>query len=231
MEVKVLRRGVGSQMQRSPDKCDNDQAASTSPGAPLPVDHVIAEPALVPKGDASAPGVFAPGHLGELTQIVPFEMVDAALASTGALQRHTRDLPSRVVVYVLLAGALFAECGYRQVRSRLVAGLDRSVVGRVARPSAAALAAARRRIGPAPLRALVDLLTTPAAAPGTKGTWWRGRLVCAIDGTMMCCPDTPANLTRRPSRWYRVPDDPAPGTGGVRHPNPACRDIRADQPR
>jgi hypothetical protein len=29
-----------------------------------------------------APGRFAPGHLGELTQQVPFEVVDAALATT-----------------------------------------------------------------------------------------------------------------------------------------------------
>jgi hypothetical protein len=28
----------------------------------------------------------------------------------------------------------------------------------------------------------------------TKGVFWRGRLVCAFDGTSMCCPDTPANL-------------------------------------
>ena len=135
-------------------------------------------------------GVFAPGHLGELTQIVPFEMVDAVLVQTRTLQRRVRDLPSRVVVYLLLAGALFAECGYRGVWARLVACLE----GAVARPSAAALAAARRRLGPAPLREPFNLLTTSAAAPGTKGTWWRGRLVCALDGTMMCCPDTPANL-------------------------------------
>jgi hypothetical protein len=29
-----------------------------------------------------AAGVFAPGHLGELTPIVPFELVDAILAET-----------------------------------------------------------------------------------------------------------------------------------------------------
>lgn len=129
-----------------------------------------------------------------MTQIVPFEMVDAVLSQTRTMQRRVRDLPSRVVVYVLLAAALFAECGYRQVWARLCAGLDPTTREAVARPSAAALAAARRRVGPAPLRELFNLLTTPAAGPGTKGTWWRGRLVCAIDGTMMCCPDTPANL-------------------------------------
>ena len=45
-----------------------------------------------------AAGVFAPGHLGELTQIIPFEMVDAALAATRAVQARTRLLPARVVV-------------------------------------------------------------------------------------------------------------------------------------
>jgi hypothetical protein len=135
---------------------------------------------------------FAPGHLGELTQIVPFEMVDAVLDETDTVQQRVRDLPSRVVVYLLLAGALFVECGYRQVWARLVAGLDGLSV---AEPSAAGLAAARRRIGPAPLAKLFDLLRGPAAAgPAAKGVWWRGRLVTAIDGTQMCCPDTPANL-------------------------------------
>ncbi len=138
-----------------------------------------------------AEGRFAPGHLGELTQIVPFEMVDAVLAKTGAVQQRVRDLPSRVVVYLLLAAALFTECGYRQVWARMITGLD----GRaVPTPTAVALAAARRRIGPAPLAALFDLLRGPAAGPATKGVWWRGRLVTAVDGTHLCCPDTPANL-------------------------------------
>ncbi len=70
-----------------------------------------------------APGVFAPGHLGELTQIVPFEMVDQALAATGTTQARIRVLPARVVVYLLLAGCLFAELGYRQVWHKLTAGL------------------------------------------------------------------------------------------------------------
>jgi hypothetical protein len=138
-----------------------------------------------------AEGRFAPGHLGELTRIVPFEMVDAVLAETGRVQQRVRDLPSRVVVYLLLAAALFAECGYQQVWARLVAALDELPV---ATPSAAGLAAARRRIGAAPLAALFDLLRGAAAGPATRGVWWHGRLVCAVDGTTMCCPDTPANL-------------------------------------
>jgi hypothetical protein len=46
-----------------------------------------------------AAGVFPPGHLGELTQVVPFELVDGVLADAGAVQRRLRLLPSRVGVY------------------------------------------------------------------------------------------------------------------------------------
>jgi hypothetical protein len=139
-----------------------------------------------------AAGRFAPGHLGELTQQVPFEMVDVVLAETGTCQRRMRDLPARVVVYLLLAGCLFAGLGYRQVWLRLVAGLDGLPVPD---PTAAALSQARRRLGPAPLRALFDLLRGPAAT--TAGpVRWKGLLVCAIDGTIMSVPDSPANLDR-----------------------------------
>jgi hypothetical protein len=69
-----------------------------------------------------AGGRFAPGHLGELTQLVPFEMVDEALVQTGRVQSRVRDLPSRVVVYLLLAACLFPEVGYRGVWQKLTAG-------------------------------------------------------------------------------------------------------------
>lgn len=36
---------------------------------------------------------FAPGHLGELTRVIPFEMVDDALASTRTTQQRLRELP------------------------------------------------------------------------------------------------------------------------------------------
>ncbi|MFD8501808.1 transposase domain-containing protein, partial [Streptomyces sp. NPDC059687] len=50
-----------------------------------------------------AGGVFAPGHLGELTQYLPFEVVDDVLAQTRTMQHRLRLLPSRVGVYFVLA--------------------------------------------------------------------------------------------------------------------------------
>lgn len=140
-----------------------------------------------------ASGRFAPGHLGELTQIVSFEMVDEVLASTGAVQARVRDLPSRVVVYLLLAAGLFAELGYRQVWARMIAGLDGLAI---AVPTSSALCQARCRVGVKPLRALFDLLAGPAVTAGSGGVRWRGLLVCAIDGTTMSVPDSSANLAR-----------------------------------
>ena len=134
-----------------------------------------------------AGGRFAPGHLGELTQQVPFETVDAVLEETCRLQHRVRDLPARVVVYLLLAGCLFAELGYSRVWGRLAAGLEG--LG-VASPAASALTQARRRLGPGPLRELFFLLRGPSAADAR----WRGLLVCAIDGTIMSVADSAANL-------------------------------------
>jgi hypothetical protein len=125
-----------------------------------------------------AGGRFAAGHGGELTRIVPFEMVDAVLAETRRVQSRVRDLPSRVVVYLLLAAGLFAELGYGQVWARMIAGLDAAGSPGLPMPSASALSQARRRVGSAPLRALFDLLRGPATGPATAGVWWRGRLVC-----------------------------------------------------
>lgn len=138
-----------------------------------------------------AAGAFAPGHLGELTQQVPFEMVDEALAATDTTQARVRDLPARVVVYLLLAGCLFAELGYQQVWTKLTAGLAGTPT---AHPTTSALSKARRRLGAAPLRWLFDLLAGPAATTGS-GVHWRALLVCAIDGTTLSAPDTEANLT------------------------------------
>ena len=118
-----------------------------------------------------AGGRYAPGHLGELTQHLPFEMVDEALAATRTTQTRLRDLPSRVVVYLLLAACLFPELGYLGVWRKLTAALTGLPLPI---PTAGGLAAARHRVGAAPLRWLFDLLRGPAATPGQPGTRWAG---------------------------------------------------------
>jgi hypothetical protein len=52
-----------------------------------------------------AAGAFAPGHLGELTRIVSFELADAVLAEEGGLEKRVRLLPLRAGLYFVLASA------------------------------------------------------------------------------------------------------------------------------
>jgi Insertion element 4 transposase N-terminal/Transposase DDE domain len=126
-----------------------------------------------------AEGVFAPGHLGELTQYIPFELVDDVLAQTRAVQERLRLLPSRVGVYFLLALALFPSLGYARVWDKLVAGLAGL---RPPCPSEKALRDLRRRLGAAPIKLLFETVAGPVAQPRTPGVryrWWR---TVAFDG-------------------------------------------------
>jgi len=120
-----------------------------------------------------APGRFAPGHLGELTQQVPFELVDAALAATGRTQSRLRALPARVVVYLLVAGCLFAELGYGQVWQRLCAGLDGLPL---ATPTASAsprpaAVSGRRRCERCSSCSLARPRWRPSVGSGSVGCW------------------------------------------------------------
>jgi hypothetical protein len=78
---------------------------------------------VITRTSTVAGGRYAPGHLSELTQHLPFEMVDATLAATRTTQTRLRDLPSRVTIYLLLAACLFPEVGNPGVWRKLTAGL------------------------------------------------------------------------------------------------------------
>ena len=138
-----------------------------------------------------AGGIFAAGHLGELTQYLPFELVDDVLAQTRTVQRRLRDMPSRVGVYFVLALGLFAHLGYARVWGKLTAGLPDA---QVPVPSEKALRDLRRRIGPAPLKALFEVVAGPLAQPHTPGVRFGGLRTVAFDGlNSLKIPDTSRN--------------------------------------
>src|SRR5215471_11992059 len=138
-----------------------------------------------------AKGIFAPGHLGELTQYLPFELVDDVLAETKTVQRRLRALPSRAGVYFVLALGMFPHLGYLRVWGKLtagLAGLDSP------RPSEKALRDLRRRIGPAPLKALFEIVAGPLGQPHTPGVRFGGLRTVAFDGcNSVHIPDTARN--------------------------------------
>jgi hypothetical protein len=139
-----------------------------------------------------AAGVFAPGHLGELTWQVPFELADCVLADARAVQRRLRVLPSRTGLYFVLALGLFPRLGYLEVWRKLTAGLD-GLAG-VPCPSPKALRDLRRRVGAGPLRALFEVLAGPAAQPSTPGVRFGRYRTVSFDGcNSIKVPDTARN--------------------------------------
>ena len=138
-----------------------------------------------------AAGVFAPGHLGELTRFVPFELVDDVLEMTGAVQKRMRALPSRVGMYFVLAMTLFPGIGYLKVWDKMTAALGD--LG-LPRPSEKALRDLRLRLGPAPAKALFEMVAVPLASPRTAGVAYRGMRTVALDGlNSVKVPDSDRN--------------------------------------
>ena len=62
--------------------------------------------------------------IGTLTRLVPRELVDEVVLSLGRREQRNNKLPARVVVYFVMALALFYGDGYEEVIRKLADGLD-----------------------------------------------------------------------------------------------------------
>jgi len=133
----------------------------------------------VTKAVTVAKGIFAPGHLGERTQYLPVELAGDVLEQTRTVQRRLRGLPSRAGVYFVLALGMFPHLGYARVWGKLTAGLGGLDLPR---PSEKALRDLRRRLGPAPLKALFEVVAGPLAQPRTPGVCFAGLRTVASGG-------------------------------------------------
>jgi hypothetical protein len=133
--------------------------------------------------------------IGVLTRTFPPALVDRVIAETGRRERRHRLLPARVVVYLVLALALFSGQAYEEVARLLTEGLAwaRGWRGAWQVPTTKAITRARERLGAEPVRRLFAEVAGPLAAEGTQGAWYRGLRVLAIDGTTLDVPDTAAN--------------------------------------
>ena len=166
-----------------------------------------------------AAGVFAPGHLGELTRYLPFELVDDVLDMTGAVQKRMRALPSRVGMYFVLAMTLFPGIGYLKVWDKMTGALED--LG-LPRPSEKALRDLRR--GSArPRRRRCSRRSRSRWRRRGPGDAWRGLRTVAFDGlNSVHVPDSDRNRSwlgklrnrlglggcfravRSPSRFHRL---------------------------
>jgi hypothetical protein len=133
--------------------------------------------------------------IGVLSGLIHRDIVDGVINECGKREKRSRLLPAHVVVYYVLALNLFFGEAYEEVMRQLVNGLrflgnwrhDWTV------PSPSALSQARTRLGEAPLKLLFERIAVPMARAGTRGAWFRGLRVMAVDGVVFDVPDTAAN--------------------------------------
>ena len=151
--------------------------------------------------------------VGVLTKTVPRFVIDEILAETGRKEKRSRLLPAHVVVYFVMALALFRD-GYDEVIRALVHGLRFARTWSAAWhvPTTSAISQARVRLGEAMMRDLFTRIAQPLATAGTPGAWFGPWRLMAIDGVMLDIPETAANLA-----VYEK------ATGGTRRPYPQVK--------
>ena len=137
--------------------------------------------------------------LGVIAKAFPREKVEAALNECGKASRRQRDLPAQVVVYYVIALALYMNVAYKEVLRCLLEGvkwmLGPDAMVKVAGKSG--ISQARQRLGSDVMEKLHDNVVEPIAVRGkgrmTKGAWYRKWRVVSIDGSTLDVADEKDN--------------------------------------
>ena len=133
--------------------------------------------------------------LGVVAKAFPLEKIRASLTATRKESVRERDLPAHVVVYYVIALALYMQSSYREVLRCLLEGIQWLV-----EPGAginvagnSGISQARTRLGWEPVRQLHDDVVRPVAVAATKGAWYRAWRLISVDGSTLDVADEKGN--------------------------------------
>jgi hypothetical protein len=133
--------------------------------------------------------------LGVIAKAFPLTTIHSVLAKTKKASIRQRDLPAHVVIYYVVALALYMQSSYREVLRCLLEGIqwlrDPSANLKVAGKSG--ISQARARLGWEPLAQLQDQLIQPIAVQNTKGAWYRQWRLVSLDGSTFDVADEQLN--------------------------------------
>jgi Insertion element 4 transposase N-terminal/Transposase DDE domain len=133
--------------------------------------------------------------LGVVAKAFPLAAIHSVLADTKKASIRQRDLPAHVVLYYVIALALYRSSSYREVLRCLLEGIqwlrDPSVNLRVAGKSG--ISQARTRLGWEPVKQVHDQLVQPIAVRNTQGAWYGPWRLVSLDGSTLDIADEQAN--------------------------------------
>ena len=140
-------------------------------------------------------GNTATEHLGVgvLALCYPLPTVVAAVAACGKQDKRVRDLPAALMVYYVIALSLFPGVAYQSVLRWLISGLQWLGNLRFRVACKESLSDARQRLGAAPMRRLHEEMAPPMAEPSLPGSYFKGLLLVAFDGSTLALQDTKEN--------------------------------------
>jgi hypothetical protein len=143
------------------------------------------------------PGTRITDHisLGVITKTFPLTKVKAVVAATGKTSQRQRDLPAHVVVYYVIALALYMQASYREVLRCLLEGIQ-WLLGPGAEVKVAGksgISQARSRLGWEAVRRLHDEMVRPIAVAATRGAWYGGWRLVSLDGSTLDVADEADN--------------------------------------
>jgi hypothetical protein len=133
--------------------------------------------------------------LGVLTKSFPLRRIQAVLSKSGKASIRQRELPAPIVVYYVVALALYMQSSYREVLRCLLEGLQwlKGPGASVTVAGKSGISQARTRLGWEPLKQLHDELVQPVAARRTHGAWYRNWRLVSLDGSTLEVADTAGN--------------------------------------
>ena len=129
------------------------------------------------------------------TAISP-ELIEQTLKETKATEERKRQLPSSLVVCLVIAMSLWSNDSMSSVLKNLVNGLNRgwTKLGQYWKtPTSSSISEARQRLGCRVMSQLFARLAYPKATAQTLGAFLGGLRVMAVDGTVLDIPDSEAN--------------------------------------
>ncbi len=133
--------------------------------------------------------------LGVIAEKIPPDRVRQLLEAEGKQSQRQRQLPAHVVVYYVMALALYMGVAYGEVLRCLVEGLEwlGLPVRRIRQTGPSGISQARSRLGSAPLQRLYREVVAPVATPETRGAWYRSWRLVSLDGTTLDVADEQVN--------------------------------------
>jgi len=133
--------------------------------------------------------------LGVIAKAFPEKAIRSALTENGKSSIRERDLPAHVVMYYVIAQALFMQVSQREVLRCLLEGV-RWLFGPkvpVKVTGKSGISQARTRLGWEPVKQLHDEVVEPIAVKKTQGAWYRNWKLVSVDGSTMDVADTKEN--------------------------------------